>query len=184
MGYGHRLGLISEAVYSRLQTKEELIGAGVRFVRNTSVAPAEINPYLEQHEGEPLKEREKISQILKRSGTSLFEILRLPSVMGQEFVGTLEKTPEAGLAKEAVRQIEIEVKYEGYILRQKEQVERFEKYESQEIPQDLDFGRIMALSSEGKEKLARIRPVSIGQASRISGVTPSDVSVLLVYLKG
>jgi len=184
MSYGHRHGLISEAGYSRLQTKEELIRAGGGFVRNTSVGPAEINPYLEQHGGEPLRERERISQILKRSGTSLFEILRLESVLSQGFVQALEKTPDAELGREIVRQIEIEAKYEGYILRQKEQVERFEKYESQEIPHDLDFGRIMALSSEGKEKLARIRPASIGQASRISGVTPSDVSVLLVYLKG
>jgi tRNA uridine 5-carboxymethylaminomethyl modification enzyme len=76
------------------------------------------------------------------------------------------------------------VKYEGYVARQRDQVLRFETFEAQEIPADMDFTEIPSLSSEGREKLSRMRPETIGQASRISGVTPSDISVLMVYLKG
>jgi tRNA uridine 5-carboxymethylaminomethyl modification enzyme len=87
------------------------------------------------------------------------------------------------MQREVLEQIEIEMKYEGYIARQQEQVERFEKLESQAIPADFEYARVKSLSVEGREKLMKVRPASIGQASRISGVTPSDVSVLMVYLR-
>ena len=83
-----------------------------------------------------------------------------------------------------MNQIEIELRYEGYIQRQFEQVENFEKSESVEIPEVFDFNKIKSLSTEGREKLAKIRPVSSGQASRISGVSPADISILTVYIKG
>ncbi len=84
---------------------------------------------------------------------------------------------------QAVQQVEIELKYEGYIVRQYENVERLEKYENTKIPSRLNYLTLNAISAEGREKLSRIKPRSIGQASRISGVTPSDISILLVYLK-
>jgi tRNA uridine 5-carboxymethylaminomethyl modification enzyme len=85
---------------------------------------------------------------------------------------------------EVIEQVDIETKYEGYVARQRDQVLRFDTFEAREIPADLDYASIPSLSSEGREKLSRMRPETIGQASRISGVTPSDVSVLMVYLKG
>ena len=88
------------------------------------------------------------------------------------------------LWREAVEQVDIETKYEGYVSRQREQIERFDRFENDQIPPDLDYARINSLSSEGREKLAKVKPSSIGQASRISGVTSSDVSVLMVMLKG
>ncbi len=82
-----------------------------------------------------------------------------------------------------IEQIEIELKYEGYIKRQKEEVERFKRFEMLHIPNDVDYTNIKSLSTEGREKLAKIQPASIGQASRINGVTPADISVLMVYLR-
>ena len=88
------------------------------------------------------------------------------------------------LSKEVLEQIEIELKYEGYIQRQLEQIEKFDRYEDQRIPIDFGYNKLRALSTEGREKLSRVKPESIGQASRISGVTPSDISVLMVALRG
>ncbi|CUS78259.1 glucose-inhibited division protein A [Candidatus Kryptonium thompsonii] len=86
--------------------------------------------------------------------------------------------------KDVLRQVEIEVRYEGYIQRQLEEIEKFEKYETMEIPPDFDYNKVKSLSTEAREKLMKVRPRSIGQASRISGVSPADISVLMVYLKG
>jgi tRNA uridine 5-carboxymethylaminomethyl modification enzyme len=82
-----------------------------------------------------------------------------------------------------IEQIEIELKYEGYIKRQKEEVDKFNRFDSLQIPQEIDYHRVKSLSTEGREKLVKVQPVSIGQASRISGVTPADISVLMVYLR-
>jgi tRNA uridine 5-carboxymethylaminomethyl modification enzyme len=82
-----------------------------------------------------------------------------------------------------VKQIEIELKYDGYIKRQKEEVEKFNRFDSLQIPEEIDYNKVKSLSTEGREKLVKVQPVSIGQASRISGVTPADISVLMVYLR-
>ncbi|MBI2619106.1 MAG: tRNA uridine-5-carboxymethylaminomethyl(34) synthesis enzyme MnmG [Ignavibacteriales bacterium] len=182
MAHGHRLGLISDPVYRRLLRKEKLIKEGQTFVNVFSVRPDDVNGYLGTAGGERLVEKERISRILKRPRTVLSELFKIPAVHSQAFVQSL-CAEENGLTQEVIQQIEIEVKYEGYIVRQSEQIERFESYESREIPRDLDFKRIRSLSVEGREKLTKVRPESVGQASRISGVTPSDISVLMVYLK-
>jgi tRNA uridine 5-carboxymethylaminomethyl modification enzyme len=87
------------------------------------------------------------------------------------------------ISKEVAEQIAISKKYEGYIKRQLEQIERFKKLEDKKIPEDLDFGKLLGLSTEARDKLSRLRPVSIGQAARIAGVSPADISVLLIYLE-
>ena len=92
--------------------------------------------------------------------------------------------PDTKLRREIIEQIEIDLKYEGYIQRQIEQIEKLEKFENQNIPIDFDYTKIKALSTEGREKLRKVKPESIGQASRISGVTPSDVSILMVSMRG
>lgn len=183
MGEGYRLGLINGAVYGRLQTKERFIAEGIAFALRVSAAPMEVNPYLESIGGEPVSEKEKIGKILRRPEVRLSGLIDLESTKEDPFPRKLLALGDERLRKEVIEQIEIELKYEGYISRQWDQVERVERFESQRIPEDLDFRKIGSLSAEGKEKLAKVRPSSIGQATRISGVTPSDISVLMVYLK-
>ena len=183
MGYGHKLGLIPNHVNDRFRDKLRWIQDGLSLAANHSMTPASVNPYLEQIGAEKLDQNERLAKLLKRSNTLLVEILRVDGLAAQPYFRSLLAHPDKRLVSEVLEQIEIELKYEGYIVRQQEQVERFERYESQEIPQDFNYGKVKALSAEGKEKLARVRPASLGQASRISGVTPSDISVLMVYLK-
>ena len=182
MHHGSRFGLLSADVLQRLELKEGLITEGIEFANRTSLRPSEVNAYLSQSGSEAIAENEQFSKILKRPESSLEELLKLESQREQPFVQRLV-TQRDKIRAEVMEQIETELKYEGYIERQKDQVDRFEDYESQTIPVDFDFKRIRSLSTEGKEKLTRVRPASIGQASRISGVTPSDISVLMVYLK-
>ena len=118
-----------------------------------------------------------IAKLSKRSEINLIDLVQFVDVNKYKIVKKLLSD------KIAFYQVEIELKYEGYIKRQYELIDKFEKYESANIPLSLNYLTLNALSAEGKEKLNRIKPRSIGQASRISGVTPSDISILLVYLK-
>lgn len=183
MHQGRKLGLVQKKTHDRLVEKERLVKAGIEFTRSYAIDPADINKYLERAGEQPMREKEKLSKILKRSGSSLKQIVEIPTIKSEPFIEGLLNRNEAQFVAEILEQVEIEIKYEGYISRQKDQVDRFEKHESSQIPQDFNYSKIKALSSEAKEKLTRVRPNSIGQASRISGVTPSDVSVLMVYLK-
>ncbi len=183
MGIGYRLGLIPSDVYNRFQLKEKLIMEGITFSNLCWVKPSQINSYFERIGAQPLTEGEKLAKVLKRPNVLLRELTELEDFKSQQFVSQLNCLFDDRLKNEVVEQIEIEIKYDGYINRQKEEIDRFERYESLQIPKDSDFSKIRALSAEGKEKLTKVRPVSIGQASRISGVTPSDISVLMVYLK-
>lgn len=183
MHYGNKLGLIPADVYAKLKLKEKLISDGVRFASQASIFPQTVNSYLEMKGEEPIQEKEKLGKLLKRANVSLVEILSVDGLASHPYIQYLQSIPNKRLVSEVLEQVEIEMKYEGYIHRQTEQIAQFERYESQRIPPDFDFSKVKALSAEGREKLTRVRPVSIGQASRISGVTPSDVSVLMVYLK-
>lgn len=183
MHYGNKLGLIPTDVYAKLKLKEKLISDGVRFASQASISPQTVNSYLEMKGEEPIQEKEKLGKLLKRANVSLVEILSVDGLASHPYIQYLQSIPNKRLISEVLEQVEIEMKYEGYIHRQTEQIAQFERYESQRIPPDFDFSKVKALSAEGREKLTRVRPVSIGQASRISGVTPSDVSVLMVYLK-
>jgi tRNA uridine 5-carboxymethylaminomethyl modification enzyme len=114
---------------------------------------------------------------LKRPEIRLRDLLHLPSICADERAISLRQH------RDVLETVEIEVKYEGYLRRQQEQIEQFERSEHLPIPDSFDYSGVRALSKEGKEKLERVRPQSIGQASRISGVTPSDISVLMINLK-
>lgn len=184
MPEGHRLGLIPEGVYSRLRKKEELVRDGLNFARRFSLKPSEINPYLSQCGGDQVTENEKLSKLVKRTEVRLGDLCKTEALRAQPFIVSLTEQKDHGLNEEVLEQLEIELKYEGYIDRQMEQIGKFDRFESDAIPSDFDFGKLSSLSTEGREKLRKVRPASIGQASRISGVTPSDISVLLVYLKG
>ncbi|HWP81811.1 MAG TPA: tRNA uridine-5-carboxymethylaminomethyl(34) synthesis enzyme MnmG [Bacteroidota bacterium] len=182
MPRGAKLGLAKQEMMERLRYKEELIQEGINLANNLALSPAELKAVL-NGEADSIIEKEKLSKLLKRPNIRLRQLLQIESIRSTPFLRRLLDLKSERLRDEIVEQVEIELKYEGYIDRQEEQIERFERYESQVIPEDLDFSKIKALSTEGREKLKRVRPSSIGQASRISGVTPSDISVLMVYLK-
>jgi tRNA uridine 5-carboxymethylaminomethyl modification enzyme len=143
-----------------------------------------LNVYLEQNGQDRVSEREKLSKLLKRPSVRLEELLSLDSLANEPVFQSILRLKDGRLSKEIQEQIEIELKYEGYIQRQWEQIEKFDRYEDQKIPIDFTYNKLKALSTEGREKLSRVKPESIGQASRISGVTPSDISVLMVTLRG
>jgi len=178
MKYGHEFGLIPKDVYDSLVEKENYIRLLHIYVEQKSVPPSAVNPYLESIGSSQLSENEKLSQLIKRQDVNLSEILQL------EFFRSDSLPIEAASRNDVVRQVEIETKYEGYIARQFEEIERFEKFESIEIPEGFDFKRVKSMSREATEKFVKVKPRSIGQASRISGVSPADVSVLMVYLRG
>jgi len=183
MRYGNTLGLIPSNVYAMLGQRERLIQRGIEFVENQLVGPPEISSYLESKNTSTITQREKLAQILRRPEVSLQELIQIESIRSSEFVSSLLNLGEQNLIKTTIEQIEIEIKYGGYFRQQQHEVEQFERFENYSIPEDYNFERIRALSTEAKEKLKTIQPISIGQASRISGVTPADISVLMIHLK-
>ena len=176
MKYGRKFGLIPSDVYDSLLEKERYVETLSSYVDAKSVPPAAVNSYLEQVGSAPITENEKLSQLVKRQDVSLSDLLKL------EYFRSDSLPMEAAARADVVRQVEIETKYAGYMARQFEEIERFEKFESMQIPDGFDFRRVKSLSTEATEKLNKVKPSSIGQASRISGVSPADISVLMVYL--
>jgi len=177
MPHGHKFGLIPQHAYDRLVEKERVIAESIHCFESTSISPSDVNGFLEKVGTSTVTQAERIAQILKRSEVALKNLLQVEAIRSLPVAGRLLEKPDA------MRQVEIELKYDGYIRRQLEQVEKFEAYESMEIPESFDYTRVRSISAEGREKLMRVRARSIGQASRISGVSPADVSVLMVYLR-
>ncbi len=174
--YGKDFGLISEEMYEQFLEKEALIKEAINLATEIKFTP-KINSYLEEKDSSKLDNSETISKLVKRPELKLKELL--------EFIDK-DKHPvvKAILANnEVLEQVEIELKYEGYIIRQQELIKKMEKLENLKIPLSFNYLNINGISIEGREKLNKIKPRSLGQASRISGVSPSDISVLLVYLK-
>jgi tRNA uridine 5-carboxymethylaminomethyl modification enzyme len=184
MAHGFRLGLIPSAVYECLRKKERYVEDGIKISNQLSLSPNAANDYLVSIGSDPITENERLSKLVKRTGVRMQELVRLAPLNAHPFLRRLQEEKDTRIRADVLEQIEIELKYQGYIARQVEQVEKFEQYESQRIPEDFNFNTVRSLSTEGREKLSKVRPTSIGQASRISGVTPSDVSVLMVCLKG
>lgn len=167
---GYEAGLISEERYQRLLEKEKMIEEEIKRAEHTNIGTSDkVQEVLASFGSTPLN-----------SGTTLAELIRRPE-LSYEALGSIdEKRPE--LPWDVAEQVNINIKYDGYIRRQMRQVEQFRKMENKKIPEDIDYNEIQSLRIEAKQKLSQIRPSSIGQASRISGVSPADVSVLLVYL--
>ncbi len=168
---GYEVGLVSEEIYQKTLHKKEQIEQEVRRLKNTIVGASGKNQvFLKAHESAPLK-----------TGVSLAELICRPELT-YEMISEIdiERKP---LPAEVTEQVEIEIKYEGYIDRQLKQVEHYKKMEKKKIPSDLDYNDVRSLRLEARQKLIAHRPVSVGQASRISGVSPADISVLLVYLE-
>jgi tRNA uridine 5-carboxymethylaminomethyl modification enzyme len=183
MRFGHNLGLVSRENFERLVLKEHLINEGLAFLRGRSVMPLELNSFLEKTSGQHLEQSEKLVQTLKRQNVQLQALLELDSFRGSPIVQRLNDARPSSIRREVIEQLEIETKYEGYLQRDRDLIERWDKYESYEIPEDFDYKRVRSLSTEGRERLLKVRPRSIGQASRTSGVTAADVSIIMVYLR-
>ena len=177
MKFGHQYGLIEDDLYENIQEREKVINDSTDLFNKLKLHARDINKYLEERGSSPIDSTETISKLCKRPEINLKELINLNGTSEYPVVQQLVDD------EPALQQVEIELKYEGYIKRQYETVERLEKYEDAQIPLTLNYLTLKALSAEGREKLNRVKPRSIGQASRISGVTPSDISILLVYLK-
>ena len=168
---GYEAGLISEERYQRLLDKERMIEEERKRVEHTNIGTSsKVRDVLEKYGSTPLN-----------SGTTLAELIRRPELSYEKLKEIDENRPE--LPYDVQEQVDINIKYDGYIKRQTRQVEQFKKLENKKIPENINYDEIQSLRIEAKQKLNQIRPVSIGQASRISGVSPADISVLLVYLK-
>ena len=168
---GWEVGLVDDETYAKVVEKERLIAEEIQRVENTNVGMTEaVQSLLESKESTPLK-----------SGISLAELIRRPELSYADVTPIDKNRPE--LAWDVQEQVNINIKYDGYIRRQMKQVEQFKKLEAKKIPEDLDYEKVKSLRIEARQKLELYRPVSIGQASRISGVSPADISVLLVYME-
>ncbi|MFC2134132.1 tRNA uridine-5-carboxymethylaminomethyl(34) synthesis enzyme MnmG [Bacteroidota bacterium] len=177
MKYGFEFGLIAKEEYDELKEREVLIVKGKEFLNKYKMQPDEANIILNQLNSSPLDNVESIGKLTKRPEVKLKNLLLEIDKVKHPVVNAI-------LADDKVlEQLEIEIKYDGYIMRQQELVSKMEKLESINIPLNFNYSNLNAVSTEGREKLDKIKPRSIGQASRISGVSPSDISVLLVYLK-
>lgn len=168
---GHEMGLISEERYQKLLKKERQIAEEIARVEKVFVGTSEkVQEFLVEHGSTPLN-----------SGISLAELIKRPE-LSYEILAPLDpQRPE--LMRGVVEQVNIHMKYDGYIQRQMRQVEQFQKMENKKIPESLDYNEVPSLRTEARQKLTAVRPLSIGQASRISGVSPADISVLLVWLE-
>lgn len=170
---GHEIGLISEKRYAEFVQKKSLVESLVAFARDLSVKAAEINDYLKTIGSDPLTQGRKLHDILMRNNTS-FETL-------QEVLPKLKKFIEKNrMNEEVIEEAEIQIKYKGYIEREKFIAKKLHRLENISIPDNFDYFSMNALTIEARQKLDRIRPTTIGQASRIPGISPADVNVLLV----
>ena len=173
---GHEVGLISDERYERLLLKEELIAKEIERLKHATVGANEpVQNLLKEYGSTPLS-----------SGSTLAELIRRPELSYDELAPIDIKRPKfpTDLEEEVIEQVNISIKYEGYITRQEKQVEQFKKLEKKRIPENINYDDVKSLRIEAVQKLKEYRPISIGQASRISGVSPADISVLLVYLGG
>lgn len=169
------LGLLSAAQWKKVQRKQEQTELLKKTLRLQGITPNEMNPALSQIDSSPISQQVKLSSVLTRPGITLNMLKECSSTLSNFL-------KDNNIEKDIEVQAEIQIKYEGYISREEEMAEKMQRLEKVVIPQDIDFNQLKSLSSEAIEKLNQIKPSSIGQASRISGVSPSDISVLLIYL--
>lgn len=172
---GHSVGLVSEERLRRMERRRDARQQLLDAVRITSITPEDVNPYLQTLESAPVKQADRIAKVALRPEVSLGELLRS--------TGTQHLIPEVEGLERVEEMVEIDLKYEGYVDRERGLIEKMEQLESMPLPDELDYHAIHNITMEAREKLGRIRPENLGQASRISGVSPSDVSVLMVMVK-
>ncbi len=171
---GFELGLASEKRLRRMEEKQAKAEAFVNFFKETSVTPDVINPILNDNESVEVNQAGKLFKIFARPNIDMSDMRKIASV--EAYINTHD------LDKEIIEQAEIQVKYSGYIDKEKNNADKLNRLENIKIPDNFDYSQIKSMSFEGREKLSKIRPKTISQASRVSGVSPSDISVLLVYM--
>jgi tRNA uridine 5-carboxymethylaminomethyl modification enzyme len=171
---GHAIGLASEERLKAMELKATASENLVSFFKETSVKPAEINDQLASVDSAPIAQSGKLFKVFSRPNVTMDHMLSVDSV------GAYVR--ENNFSREVLEQAEIQIKYAGYIEKEKNNADKLQRLEHVKIPADFDYSLLKSLSYEAREKLQEIQPVSIAQASRISGVSPSDISVLLVFL--
>ena len=170
----HKIGLASEERLRKMEQKKEKSRAFVSFLKETSVVPEEANEVLELKDSAPVKQSDKIFKIFSRPNISMNDI--------RNFAGVNDFIADNSLTEEELEQTEIQVKYSGYIEKEKNNADKLNRLEGIKIPESFDYSRIKSMSFEAREKLKKVQPATVSQASRISGVSPNDISVLLVYM--
>ena len=166
----YRIGLATQERFDKVISKKQSVEEERERLKNTKVTPAEINPLLEQWGTTKVE-----------GSISLMELLKRPQISYAGLAAVDNSRPE--LAQHIVDHLEVQIKYEGYIRKQLQQIEKFKRLEDKKLSENIDYSQIEGLRIEAKEKLEKFRPLSIGQASRISGVSPADINVLLIYLE-
>ena len=167
----YEIGLAGEERYKRYLDKKESVEKEMARLTEKTVSPSEVNSFLEAHGTSTVNGRVSFSELLKR-----------PQITYEDLAEIDDETRPA-LSYHEVTQLEVQIKYEGYIQKQMQQIARFKKLENRPLPEELDYQEIEGLRIEAVQKLNQIKPASVGQASRISGVSPADINVLLVYLE-
>ncbi|WP_339647867.1 tRNA uridine-5-carboxymethylaminomethyl(34) synthesis enzyme MnmG [uncultured Salegentibacter sp.] len=170
----YKLGLASEQRMRKMEEKKEKSSDFVNFLKNKSVSHEDANPILEENNSSPMKQSDKIFKIFSRPNITMDDVRNFPGV--EKYI------QENNLNTEILEQTEIQVKYSGYIAKEKNNADKLNRLEDVKIPTSFDYSKIKSMSFEAREKLNKIQPTSISQASRISGVSPNDISVLLVYM--
>ena len=169
---GREIGLVRDDRMQKLDVKQKNTKKAITFFEKTNLDPQEINPILQQNQSATIKQKTRAAKILSRPQIKIEDLKDIESV----------KNLQQEVSKEGLEQAEIQIKYNGYIERENETVKKISKLENIRIPQSFDYKKVAAIPSESREKLANIQPRTIGQATRISGVTPSDINVLLVFM--
>ncbi|EFS97016.1 tRNA uridine 5-carboxymethylaminomethyl modification enzyme GidA [Capnocytophaga ochracea F0287] len=171
---GYEIGTVSEARYRAWEAKERKVSGFITYIKELSVTPEEVNPILEKYESSPMRQGDKLQKVLSRPDVTLADFETIDRIA--EYIKKNELTEEEKTCAE------VEVKYAGYIEKERNNADKLNRLESMRIPDNFDYDKIVSLSFEGREKLKKIRPVTLSQASRISGVSPADISILLIYM--
>ena len=171
---GHELGIASDERLKRMELKLKQSNEFVSFFKKQSVKPAEANPVLESKGSSLIKQSDKMFKIFSRPNINIKDVRKFESV--ESYI------QKENLDDEVIEQAEIQIKYSGYIQKEKNNADKLTRLEYVKIPKDFDYSQVKSMSYEGREKLSSIQPVTVAQASRISGVSPNDISVLLVFL--
>ena len=171
---GYRLGLASESRLRLMENKKQQSESLVSFFKSQSVKPEEANPVLESKQSSPIRQSDKVFKIFSRPNININDVRKFEAV--NQFIESND------LSQEIIEQAEIQVKYSGYIAKEKNNADKLTRLEYVMIPDAFDYSQIKSMSSEAREKLNTIRPKTVAQASRISGVSPNDISVLLVFM--
>ena len=169
-----KIGLASEKRMQKMEEKKEKSDAFVQFFKETSASPEEINPIFKTRESSLVQQSDKMFKFFSRPEVAMEDMKRIASV--ENFI------EENELDNEIIQQAEIQIKYSGYIEKEKNNADKLNRLEGLKIPASFDYSKLKSLSYEAREKLTKIKPATVSQASRISGVSPNDVSVLLVYM--